>query len=175
MVCPWAGSSTGILEVSGRLLRVEQDPRDQKSGQDEEEVDAHPPVGEHAIQPEEGILARFVVEDHEKDGDASNAVELGKPLHAITTLIVSQFSTRPNESVTSSAGQARSSRLLRAGCQKVCVRGPARFRQRYGARSTTGTVAAGSRAAVSGSPQRLRDPRRLAARDWMTSAIAAGS
>jgi hypothetical protein len=49
---PYSQATSGIeiLEIAFYVLRVDKNPRDQESGQDEEKVNAHPAIGKEVLQ-----------------------------------------------------------------------------------------------------------------------------
>src|SRR5437667_12014259 len=96
---PYSQTAPGveILEIADRLLRIEKNPRDQETRQNEKEVDAHPAVGEDAVQVDERVFGGFVMEDHEKDGDTANAVELGEPASARCSSRLTHSQTAPGD------------------------------------------------------------------------------
>jgi hypothetical protein len=58
------------------LLRVDKNPRNQKSWQDEKEINSHPPIGKYVLQMKLGEFSAGVMKYHEQDSHAPNGIEL---------------------------------------------------------------------------------------------------
>jgi hypothetical protein len=58
------------------MLGIDQDARDQKSGQNEKEIDSHPPVSQDTLQVKGWVFVAGVDPNHHQDGKSTNRVEL---------------------------------------------------------------------------------------------------
>jgi hypothetical protein len=58
------------------LLGVEKNRCDQEPGQNEKEIDPHPPVAEEVLQMKRRVFFARIVHDHKQDRESANGIEL---------------------------------------------------------------------------------------------------
>jgi hypothetical protein len=58
------------------LLGVDKNRCDQEPGQNEKEIDPHPPVAEYMLQMKRWVFLARIVRDHKQDREAADGIEL---------------------------------------------------------------------------------------------------
>jgi hypothetical protein len=76
-----------ILEISFRLLGIDENAGNQKSGQHEKQINSHPPIAEQPLRMKQRIFQADVVHHHDQNREAAYGIELrNSSLHFLRRL-----------------------------------------------------------------------------------------
>lgn len=74
-----------VLEISLRLLGIQENPGDQQTREHEKKIDSHPPIPEQLLRVKHRIFEADVMHHHDENRYAANGIELrNSPLHPFT-------------------------------------------------------------------------------------------